>query len=735
MDIKDKLADFDKIGTIIDQAAQATGSTPVVPASAGQKPPVKSTNFSPRKVVFGCLIFMLGLFAVLIIVMVFGLSAGEDTITNFGLEPTSFKNWTIGLVSLFFGTLALLAVVMLFYQVARRILAAKGEIALKQSTVLKAVFSLLFLTITIGLWYLTYSYINRFEMQQLELPIEIVTNPPSTTGLISPIQVQFSAERMTAHFKAGYDILAYRWDKDSDSKIDATGEKVTLYFPNGGKNNGVYDVILYLDIQPKAGGDKTTREYTHTVTISQQEIYGEIKTNFASGEAPFVVQFDASGIKDPDNVPIINYAWDIDNDSRPDYDGAGYQRVKHTFEKIGDHTVTLTVTSESLLPDGQHEKKQFSTVVTVREPKEFSEAEVSFKVTPLTGVAPLTISMDASGSTKNGTYKVDSYEWLIGDDLAKLSGEKNTFTFMRPGQYPVTLTVTYANGLKKNDSVMVQVNDVKYAPQAVIFTDPPLSRKYSAVAGSAPLVVKFNASQSKDADNNISRYSWDFDGDGIWDTEGSIVEYKYWKVGNFIAKLRVIDADGSDSTATIKIMVGEELPVIDFGASTVAGPAPLTIDFDASGSRLPQNKEIVSYSWDFNSDSRDRYRKVFVTESAQTTHIFDSIGEYIVKLVLNASDGTTYEDTLKIIATYPTLKAYFDVSRLSGKAPLAVSFDGTGSSGNIAKLEWVFNDGSVVNDEKQTIHVFREPGSYIVNLFIYDGLGNINSYSRTITVE
>jgi PKD repeat protein len=295
--------------------------------------------------------------------------------------------------------------------------------------------------------------------------------------------------------------------------------------------------------------------------------------------------------------------------------------------------------------------------------------------------------------------------------------------------------VTYANGIKKNDSVMIQVNDSQYAPQAIILTNPAISRRYQAVAGSAPLVVKFDARQSKDTDNNISRFSWDFDGDGVWDTEGSVVEYKYWKVGNFIAKLRVIDADGSDSTATVKIMVGEELPVIDFGASTVAGPAPLTIDFDASGSRLPQSKEIVSYSWDFNSESRDRYRKVFVTESAQTTHIFENIGEYIVKLVINAKDGTTYEDTLKVIATYPTLKAYFDVSRLSGKAPLAVSFDGSGSSGNIVKLEWVFNDGSVADDEKQVIHVFKEPGDYEVNLFIYDGFGNMNSYSRTIVVE
>ncbi|MDD3066295.1 MAG: PKD domain-containing protein [Candidatus Gracilibacteria bacterium] len=728
------LTGLDQVSSIIDKTAEATA---VKPASNNPQPskPSATSKIQPSKVAFGCGTLFIFLFVVLIAAMIFGLRAGSETIASFGLQPTTFKNWTIGIISVFFGLTALALVIALVFQFGKRLLATKSEVDVKKKATRKMlIISALFIVIMV-IWVVIYSYISKFQMTASELPIEIVTNPTYTYSLTSPIQIDFSAERITSGFKSSHDLVSYEWDRDGDGVIDATGEKVTLYFPNGGKNNGVFDVKLLVRMQPKNGDPTIVKEYTKVVSISTQKIYGEIKADFESGEVPLTVKLSADSIADPQDSQITNYSWDLDGDGRADMDGVSYRKVSYTFDKIGEHKITLTVTSADLEADGKHEEKTFEKVITVYEPGDYDQSKLVLKATPQAGAAPLTVTFDASGNVSSGTSKIDSYEWLIGDGVAKLTGQRDKFTFTKPGTYPVTLRITYASGQVKSDIIEIKVNDTSYAPQAVITTSPAFSNRYQAVAGSAPFEVKFEATDSKDKDNNIVKYQWDFDGDNVWDAEGSNASYRYQTTGNYTVKLKITDADGNTSEATTKVLVGEELPVIDFGADKLSGPAPLAINFDASGSRLPNNRKIISYEWDFNAQETGNNKpENFIYQRAQTSHVFTETGEYLVKLILHADDGSTYYDTVKIIATHSSLSAAFTASRNSGKAPLAVSFDASSSLGEISSYNWVFNDGetsSVVNPT----HIFKKTGSYATTLTIYDKLGNASQYTTTIKVE
>lgn len=725
---------LDKVGSIIDKAAGATAAKPDGSNPQSSKPSATS-KIQPSKVAFGCGGLFIFLFAVLIAAMIWGLRAGSETIANFGLQPATFKNWTIGIVSVFFGTIALALVITLVFQFGKRLLATKNEVDVKKKADKKMIFfSVLFVVIMV-LWIVIYSYISKFQMTASELPVEIVTKPTYTYSLTSPIQINFSAERITSAYKSSHDLVSYEWDKDEDGVIDGTGEKVTLYFPNGGKNNGVFNVKLLVRMQPKNGDPTIVKEYTKVVSISTQKIYGEIKADFESGEVPLTVKLSAESIADPQGSQIINYSWDFDGDGRADMDGISYRKVNYTFDKIGEHKVTLKVISADLEPDGTHEEKTFEKVITVYEPGDFDQSKLVFKATPQAGAAPLTVIFDATGNSVVGTSKIDSYEWLIGDGMARLSGQRDKFTFTKPGIYPVTLRVTYASGQIKTDIVEIKVNDTSYAPQAVITTSPTFSNRYQAIAGSAPFEVQFDAGSSKDKDKNIVKYQWDFDGDNVWDAEGSNSSYRYKKTGEFKVKLKVTDADGNTSEATTKVLVGEELPVIDFGADKLSGPAPLAINFDASGSRLPDNRKIISYEWDFAAEENSNNKPAnFIHQRAQTSHTFTEIGEHIVKLILHAEDGNTYYDTLKIIVTNASLNADFSSSRIRGRAPLAVSFDGSRSLGEISSYQWVFNDGET-SDIVNPTHIFKQAGSYAVTLTISDKLGNTSQYSTTIKVE
>jgi PKD repeat protein len=697
--------------------------------------PAKPIN--SKKVAIGCTFFFFLLFAILIIAMIFGLRAGEDLINSFGLSPVSFKNWTIGMVNTLFGLLALVSTISIIYNLGQRILAPKENFAEKKSLNKKITISGIFFVVILSLWFFVYSYIARFEMKPPELPIEILTKPEYTFELTSPLQVEFSAERITNKFKNNYDIVSYEWDKDSDGKIDDTGEKVSLYFPNGGRQNGVYNVKLLVRLQPKGGGEIEAKEYQKTISISKQNLYGEIEVDRESGEIPLTVKFNADNIADPDKSQIINYSWDLNGDEQADRDGEIYRKTEWTFDTIGEHTVTLTVTSEDFEEDGNHEQKIFTKTIIVHRPTGSDNADVWIEASPKKGFAPLTVDLLAKKRTNVGGEKsprIEMYKWIIGDGLEILRGQRNRFTFEKPGIYPVELKITFSNGEIKQEMIEIIVGDESISPQAFIRTEPEMDRSFKAVIGPAPLRIKFDASESKDPDNNIVKYDWDFDGDGLWDSEGSMIEHEFRDTGKYETTLRVIDADNNESRAKINVIAGDELAVINFGASKLSGAAPLTINFDASGSRLPNEKKIISYEWDFAPHINSSDKQTFIYERAQTSHVFQSVGEHFIRLTLHADDGSKYFKNLKIIATYPVLNAEFSASRLSGNAPLSISFDADNSTGNIMRYEWIFNDGTTSN-KKNPMHIFEHAGTYDVILKTYDNLGNVAQAVKTIVVK
>lgn len=72
---------------------------------------------------------------------------------------------------------------------------------------------------------------------------------------------------------------------------------------------------------------------------------GEIQAEPAFGAAPLRVELSAEGSRSPEpGGTLVDFAWDLDADGRPDAHGA---RLTHTFERSGTHTVSLTVTASN----------------------------------------------------------------------------------------------------------------------------------------------------------------------------------------------------------------------------------------------------------------------------------------------------------------------------------------------------------------------------------------------------
>ena len=191
-----------------------------------------------------------------------------------------------------------------------------------------------------------------------------------------------------------------------------------------------------------------------------------ISSSTASGEAPLMIQFDASGSSATDN-PIISYSWDFGDGSASE----GSQ-VSHNYTEPGTYQATLTVTDEIGL------SSQASTTIAINPPPAPPTAVISSSST--VGEAPLAVQFDGSRSSATD-HPIVSYSWNFGDGSAS-AGSQVSHNYTEPGTYQATLTVTDEIGLTGRASTPILIS----APPPE--NNPPVAvMTLSELQGKAPL--------------------------------------------------------------------------------------------------------------------------------------------------------------------------------------------------------------------------------------------------------
>jgi parallel beta-helix repeat protein len=166
---------------------------------------------------------------------------------------------------------------------------------------------------------------------------------------------------------------------------------------------------------------------------------------------------------------------------------------------------------------------------------------------PYVGKLNETISFDGSQSIDpDGT--IIFYRWNFGDGSSQILEKAPTHIYTDPGIYTVTLTVVDDDGRSGMANTTATISGQMYinSPPVALFSAPSTSLVNQAVT--------FDASGSIDVDGSIVGYRWDFDSDGIFDTDWqmtSIANYTYSIVGNTPVTLEVKDnANASGSYVT-----------------------------------------------------------------------------------------------------------------------------------------------------------------------------------------
>lgn len=349
----------------------------------------------------------------------------------------------------------------------------------------------------------------------------IIDAQPGLSGT-APFEVLLDASRSVM---PRTEIRSYKWSFGDGSK-DERSRTATHTFAKEGS------YVVALEITGADGRKESTAvsivvSAPKAVPTAVIEVTPAPKDGVIEGDVPLTLSLSASKSTDKDDN-IIEYRWSYVNPETVDESG---EKVTHTYSEAGEYTVTLQAV------DADDNIGTATLKVVAKEPGLI----VKVSATPTSGVLPLDVVFDSSGSFVTDKDKIVAYRYDFGDGTAPVSGSaQQTHRYVKEGSFIARVTVVTNSGQEKTVDTYISVLAV------------PLQAKFDfrPASGEAPLEVFFDANSST---GNISTYSWDFGDGGISKVKNP--EHVFDEPGTYTVKLEVQDISQNISTFTRTVIV------------------------------------------------------------------------------------------------------------------------------------------------------------------------------------
>ncbi|MFA5389189.1 MAG: PKD domain-containing protein [Candidatus Omnitrophota bacterium] len=541
-------------------------------------------------------------------------------------------------------------------------------------------------------------------------------------------------------YEDGENILL-NWEIESDGARPVT-LSVDLINPDSGAAR-----VIEEEISLNEGTNKVTREIS--TALNQSGIYRLIYefSDIGSGSIffdvgqkeepkknhePILLKIGEKEAFSGDNLEFFIEAMDIDGDmliysSEKLPSGAGFDPWTRRFywkpveSQAGDHFVVFAVS------DGKARASE-TVKITITSPVNLPP-EISVIAEPVNGIAPLEVHFNSYPI--NQYIKIAKYEWDFDGkgvyDFSSAESGEAVFIYTGEGSFPASLRVTDRNGITNTYAVTINVDKNPDAPDVYLSASP--------LKSTAPCKVFFKGGAF--CPQGISRYDWDFDGDGVFDVGSTTEEVvkTYSLPGKYDAELKVISADGL--TGSEKVLIEMDDPKIFsvlYSMRPVAGNVPVEVSFDAI---VNSSAPIRKYQWDFEGDGLFDYVSM---DSGTIKHTYCEPGAYAPLLRVTDSNNLSCQDKkeikLGVLDPEEIHKGKVIVDTGKGQSPLAVAFSlETRDIINDAEYLWDFeNDGALdlVTITPQAEFTYNKPGVYTAKLMTRTKDGILMSCFKTV---
>ena len=296
--------------------------------------------------------------------------------------------------------------------------------------------------------------------------------------------------------------------------------------------------------------------------------------------------------------------------------------------------------------------------------------------------------------------------WNFGDGTTG-SGDTVNHTYLTPGNYQVSMTVTLANGCVGTTSGNVTVNQ------------PTGSFNYTGGNFCGNHTITFNVN----AINAIS-YTWEFgDGSTVTNTQSSI-NHTYSSEGHFIPKVTIhfstgcaLVLSGSDSISIDNINADFVYTVEQFCGYT-------TLHFTSNST---STSGIASYSWNFVNGN--------IGNGLSETQTYSTSGARFIKLIITSLNGCV-DSINKLIRinvwNYPTGNITGPINGCAGDTfTFNHNFNAIDS---LTHLEWFTDEGNS-STSNQPNFVFNTPGTHLISLVVVNNHGCSDTLTKSILIK
>jgi len=345
------------------------------------------------------------------------------------------------------------------------------------------------------------------------------------------------------------------------------------------------------------------------------------------------------------------------------------------------------------------------------------------------------LTFTISATDPNG----DALTYTVANKPTDATFNASTRTFswtpQAVGQYTVRFTVTDTDALSDYEDVPIAVTDIVNTPPGL----NPIGNKQVSTG----VYLAFNISATDPDGDTLTYSATGVPSGATFNPTSRDFTWTPTTAGIYTVRFSVSDGRGGSDYEDVVITVTAAVnqpPVANFNkTSPGAGPSPWTVSFDGTVSSDPDGS-IAAYSWNFGDGGTSTVSRPSHTFINTTT----SNKYYTVTLTVTDNNGATNSISDRVLV-YPGVTnkppvAVIKASTTSGRSPLTVSFNGTGSydpDGTVVSGLWNFGDGTSSTAQKP-IHIFRNTTTstkyYTVTLTVKDNKGATGRTSKVITV-